>query len=194
MKFRSAVSAMLFVVALVVAPVAAAAAYEADEYEVTVSTTTPAPGQPFTVTVVGPVANPSVTLTVSSPDVPDSAIEIAGTKALTKPTQDGVARFTVTLYEPATYTIVATDADGTVLATLSVTVSADGTGGDGASGGGQAGTGDSGAAGTEGRGTSGGLAVTGAGGALLAVGAVVLVAGGALGLVLSRRARKNAAV
>ena len=72
--------------ALVLAPTAAFG-YGGTDYtdKGTVSDTTPAIGQSFTVTVKGP-ANASVTLTITSnpASIPDSAITIAGTKSLAR--------------------------------------------------------------------------------------------------------------
>jgi LPXTG-motif cell wall-anchored protein len=114
--------------ALVLAPTAAFG-YGATDYtdKGTVSDTTPAIGQSFTVTVQGP-ANESVTLTITSnpASLPDSSITIAGTKSLAKVTNaSGAATFTVTLSAAGSYTIVATDtASGAVLSTQTVTVAA----------------------------------------------------------------------
>ncbi len=116
--------------ALVLAPTAAFG-YGATDYtdKGTVSDTTPAAGQAFTVTIKGP-ANESVTLTITSnpASVPDSSITIAGTKSLTKVANAaGAATFTFTLTQAGTYTIVATNtASGAVLSTQVVTVAAAG--------------------------------------------------------------------
>ncbi|MFC8922584.1 peptidase [Cellulosimicrobium sp. NPDC057127] len=187
MNVRRATTTLLLGAALVAAPAAAATAYEADEYEVGISTTTPAPGQSFSVTVGGPAENPTITLTISSPDVPDGAIAIAGTKSLTKGTTDGFASFTVTLSEPASYTIQATDADGTVLSSQQVVVPADAAGADGDGDGDAAGA--SGATGSSGSAGGSGLAETGADEVLLVSGAALLLAGGATALAVSRRRR-----
>ncbi|OLT52237.1 hypothetical protein [Cellulosimicrobium sp. CUA-896] len=181
---------LLLGAALVATPAAAASAYEADEYEVGISTTTPAPGESFTVTVGGPAENPTITLTVTSPDVPDGAIAIAGTKALTKGTTDGFASFTVTLSEPSSYAIQATDADGTVLSSQQVVVPSDAAGTDGAAGTDDDGDGDAaGASGASGSSSGPGLAETGADEVLLVAGAGLLVAGGVTALAVSRRRR-----
>src|SRR5690606_40661094 len=63
MKLRRAATTLLLAGAIAAAP-AVATAYEADEYEVGVSTTTPSVGQTFTVTVGGPAGNPTITLTI----------------------------------------------------------------------------------------------------------------------------------
>lgn len=183
MKLRRAATTLLLAAALAAAP-AVASAYEADEYEVGVSTATPVVGETFTVTVGGPAGNPTITLTISSPDVPDGAISIAGTKALTKNTTDGFASFAVTLSEPGTYSLVATDADGTVLSSQQIVSvpASDGAGGTGSGGDSADGAGD---------GTSGGLAETGSDDVLLLGGAVLLVAGGATAVLVARSRRRS---
>lgn len=114
--------------ALAIVPTAAFG-YGATDYtdKGTVSDSTPAAGQAFTVTVKGP-ANASVTLTITSnpASLPDSSITIAGTKSLPKTTNaSGVATFTVTRAQSGTFTLVATDtASGAVLSTQTVTVPA----------------------------------------------------------------------
>ncbi|WP_353709358.1 peptidase [Cellulosimicrobium sp. ES-005] len=180
MKLRRAATTLLLAAALAAAP-AVASAYEADEYEVGVSTATPEVGETFTVTVGGPAGNPTITLTISSPDVPDGAISIAGTKALTKDTVDGFASFAVTLSEPGTFSLVATDADGTVLSSQQIVSvpASDGAGGTGSADG-------------AGDGTSGGLAETGSDDVLLLGGAVLLVAGGATAVLVARSRRRSA--
>lgn len=181
MNLRRAATTLLLAAALAAAP-AVAQAYEADDYEVGISTTTPVAGESFTVTVAGPAANPTVTLTISSPDVPDGAISIAGTKALTKSTTDGFASFAVTLSQPGTYSLVATDADGTVLSSQEIVVvsATSGEGTDGAAGDAQEATGASGP----------GLAETGADQVLLVGGALLLVAGGATAVAVARNRRR----
>ena len=180
MKLRRAATTLLLAAALAAAP-AVASAYEADEYEVGVSTATPEVGETFTVTVGGPAGNPTITLTISSPDVPDGAISIAGTKALTKDTVDGFASFAVTLSEPGTFSLVATDADGTVLSSQQIVSvpASDGAGGTGSGG-------------DSADGTSGGLAETGSDDVLLLGGAVLLVAGGATAVLVARSRRRSA--
>src|SRR6478609_1380809 len=183
MNVRRAATTLLLAAALAAAP-AVASAYEADEYEVGISTTTPAPGESFTVTVGGPAGNPTITLTISSPDVPDGAITIAGTKSLTKNTTDGFAAFTVTLSEPGSFALVATDADGTVLSTQQIVVASDAAG-DGSGDG----TGAGAASGSTGGGS--GLAETGANEVVLLTGAGLLVAGGATAFLVSRKRRTS---
>ncbi len=182
MKLRRAVTTLFLAAALAAAP-AVANAYEADEYQVGISTTTPAAGETFTVTVTGPAGNPTITLTISSPDVPDGAISIAGTKALTKSTTDGDASFAVTLSEPGAYSLVATDADGTVLSTQQVVVVS----GSAASG---SGSGSSQSGSSARFGSSSGLAETGGDQVLLVGGAALLVAGGAAAVLVARNRRK----
>ncbi|MFF2266723.1 peptidase [Cellulosimicrobium cellulans] len=183
MKLRRAATTLLLAAALAAAP-AVATAYEADEYEVGVSTTTPVIGETFTVTVGGPAGNPTITLTISSPDVPDGAISIAGTKALTKNTTDGFASFSVTLSEPGTYSLVATDANGTVLSSQQIVAvpASDGSGGTGSGGDSADGAGDA---------TSGGLAETGSDDVMLLGGAALLVAGGAAVVLVARSRRTS---
>jgi len=185
MNVRRAATTLLLAAALAAAP-AVASAYEADEYEVGISTTTPAPGESFTVTVGGPAGNPTITLTISSPDVPDGAITIAGTKSLTKNTTDGFAAFTVTLSEPGSFSLVATDADGTVLSTQQIVVASDAAG-DGSGDG--TGTGAGAASGSTGGGS--GLAETGANEVVLLTGAGLLVAGGATAFLVARKRRTS---
>ncbi|WP_265522567.1 LPXTG cell wall anchor domain-containing protein [Oerskovia flava] len=172
--------------ALILSPVAAQA-YEADDYTVGVSETTPVAGETFTVTIDGPAGNPTIALTVSSDAVPDSAITIAGSRTLVKDTDaNGDATFAVTLTQPATYTIVATDADGTVISTQTVQVlSSSAAGGSGDAGSGAAGSGD--AAGSSGSGSW--LPATGASTVPLAIGAGALVAGGGVLLLMLRKQR-----
>lgn len=126
MKVRHVVAAVTAAAAIALVPTAAFA-YGANDYsnKGTVSTTAPAPGSPFTVTVQGP-PNTSVTLTITSnpSSIPDSAISIAGTKSLAKTTNaSGAATFTVTLAQAGTYTLVVTDTtSGDPLSTQVVTV------------------------------------------------------------------------
>ncbi|WP_444663108.1 peptidase [Cellulomonas sp. CW35] len=120
MRVRRAVASAAIVGALVLSP-SVAFGYGAEDYTDTgtASTTTPAPGQSFTIRVVGP-AGADVTLTItSSANIPDSAIQIAGTKSLTRTTDaSGVAVFTVTLNQAGTFTAVVTDTEsGEVLST-----------------------------------------------------------------------------
>lgn len=177
MKLR--IAAAVVGVGIVISAPAVAAAYPADEYDVATSDTTPAVGDPFTVTVAGPAGNPEITLTISSPSVPDSAIEIAGTRSLTKATAgDGSATFTVTLNADATYSLVATDADGTVLSSQTITAVEEGAAGGGAAAGGEA---DGSAV----------LPRTGAEATAYLAGAGLLVAGGVGAVVYANRRRNS---
>ena len=116
--------------ALVLAP-SAAFGYGATDYSNlgTVSDSTPAVGQSFTVTVQGPGNTPvSLTVTSNPASIPDSAITIAGTRTATKTTNAaGTAVFTVTLSQGGSYTLVAADGvSGAVLSTQTVSVAAAG--------------------------------------------------------------------
>lgn len=162
--------------ALVLAP-SAAFGYGAQDYtnKGTVSDSTPAAGESFSVTVQGP-GNTPVTLTVTSnpASLPDSAITIAGTKTLTKTTSaTGTAVFTVTVTQAGTYTLVAADAaSGAVLSTQSLTVA--------------------GAAGAAG--TTRALPTTGSDALPLGLGAGALVLAGAGAVVVAKRRRGVTAV
>lgn len=120
---RRAIAGLFAAALLVLAPSAAFAApeYSDDDFDLAVSTTNPAPGETFTVSITAP-SGVDVTLTVSSDDVSDDAIQIAGTKSLTKTSVDGQAVFSVTLSEEGTFALVATDAEGNVLETATVVV------------------------------------------------------------------------
>ncbi|GEK21492.1 DUF4175 domain-containing protein [Cellulomonas xylanilytica] len=174
MKIRRTALVAVAAVALALVP-SAAMAYGAQDYtnRGTVSDTTPAAGESFTVTVVGP-AGADVTLTITSnpASIPDSAITIAGTRALTKTTNSaGTAVFTVTLSQAGTYTLVATDtASGAVLSTQAVTV-----------------------AGASAAAPGGNLSSTGSNALPIALGAGALVLVGAGGVVMARRRSADAA-
>jgi LPXTG-motif cell wall-anchored protein len=108
--------------------------------------------------------------------VPDSAIEIAGTQSLTKATDaNGTAVFTVTLWEAATYELVATDADGTVLSVQTITAVEEGAAGDAAA--------DAAGPAT--------LPQTGSDATVYVAGAALLVAGGAAAAVYANRRRNS---
>lgn len=114
--------------ALALAPTAAFGYGAADYSNLgTASTTTPVVGQPVTITVQGPPgANVILTFTTNPASIPDSRIQIAGTRSLTK-TADGAGSivFTATLLEAGTYTGVVTDAvSGEVLSTQTFVVRA----------------------------------------------------------------------
>lgn len=129
-----------------------------------------AQGVPFDITLDGPNENAYFGLSIAAANVPDSAIEIAGSQYLEKPTANGTATFTVTLNEPATYTVVGTAANGEVV--LEETVTA----GTAAAGGGSTG-GDSGAS----------LPDTGSSSTPLMIGAAGLLAVGAGAMTFARR-------
>lgn len=179
MKYRRSAAAVALAAALALAPTAAFA-YGAADYTNTgtVSDTTPAAGESFTVTVQGP-ANTPVTLTITSnpASIPDNAISIAGTRALTKTTSaTGAAVFTVTLSQAGSYTLVVTDSvSGAVLSTQAVTVA-----------GATTGTGTAAAAGN--------LAVTGSDSLPIALGAGALVLLGAGVAVYANKRRQDARV
>lgn len=79
--------------------------------------------------VNGPVDNEFITVNVvsTSDELPESAISIAGTASLKKPTADGSASFEVTMEAGGTYTLVATGDDGDLIDSQVVTVVPDGT-------------------------------------------------------------------
>lgn len=186
---RRLVSLATALIAMVAIPATMASAdtddtYSPDQYSLTVSVTTATVGVPFTVTVTGPADNSSFTLEVSGVD--DSGIEVAG--AQTAATTDGVSNFSVTLPEAGTYPLTATNDDGQVVGTASVTAVAAGDGtGDGTS----AGVVDSQSTTSGG----GGLPVTGATSMpyLLTAGALLLLGGAAL-VVARVRGRSHRAV
>ena len=106
-------AAVIFAIAL--SP-STALAYEGDDSVLVVSDTNPAPGQPFNVQVDAGADSDEATLTVtsqgSSVAADDDDIEIAGTQSLTKPTNAGVAQFTVTIHVAGRYNLVGFDAAG----------------------------------------------------------------------------------
>jgi LPXTG-motif cell wall-anchored protein len=117
------------VAALVLAPAAAASAYEASDFDSTVTATSVTAGQAINYAIDGPEVNDEITVTVtSSPaSIPDSAIAIAGTASLTKATDaNGDAAFAITLSAAGTYTFTAVDAEGDVINTQAVAVAAAG--------------------------------------------------------------------
>ena len=158
-------AAVIFAIAL--SP-SSALAYEGDDSVLVVSDTNPAPGQPFNVQVDAGADSDEATLTVtsqgSSVAADDDDIEIAGTQSLTKPTNAGVARFTVTIHVAGRYNLVGFDAAGNRVGQSVVVV------GDGAAG------------------SGGGLPLTGVDGSTALIGGagLLLVAGG-VALVASRR-------
>ena len=184
-------AAVIFAIAL--SP-SAAVAYEGDDNVLVVSDTNPAPGQPFNVQVDAGADSDEATLTVtsqgSSVAADDDDIEIAGAQSLTKPTNAGVAQFTVTIHVEGRYNLVGFDAAGNRVG-QSVVVVGDGATG---SGGGDEGAGSGAAGASAGSSTGGGLPLTGVDGSTAIIGGagLLLVAGG-VALVASRRRGSQAA-
>ncbi|WP_413452516.1 LPXTG cell wall anchor domain-containing protein [Georgenia phoenicis] len=176
---RRAFAGLLAAALLVFAPTAAFG-YAEDDFDATISTTNPAPGEPFAVTVVAPTGT-DVTLTVSSDAVSDDDIQIAGAKSLTKTAVDGQAVFSVTLSQEAVFQIVATDADGNVIESFQVVVGDGGTAATPVPAPGAGG----GAAGPS-------LPETGATATPLIIGGVVLLLVGGAALFLARRGKVSA--
>lgn len=111
---------------------AANADYTPDE-DITVSDTTPAPGQPFVITVINipqPIA--TVTFTVTGPvGTSLASVATATTASIDKPvTADRTSSVTVTSPNAGTVTVAAVGDDGTDLGTTTVTVAAAGAGDD----------------------------------------------------------------
>lgn len=104
-----------------------AMAYDAPGYGTTLTDSTPASGQAFTVTTDGSVAGQQMTLTITSnpASIGNDKIQVAGTKALAK-TADGSgnASWNVTLTAAGTYTLRVTDPSGALLGDEVVTVAA----------------------------------------------------------------------
>ena len=189
---RAVLVAAAAALALILAPSAAMAAYNAPGFAATVSNPSPAIGQPVTVTLSGAKANEAITLTVSpdSAAVGSGAIRIDGTvtTSLTKNANaSGVASFTVTLGAAGSFTLTFTNAAGAVLSTQTLTAHAVG-GASGGAAGGASGVVPGGASGT---GAGGQLPRTGFEGTGIAVGGGLLVLAGAGAMVLARR-RKTA--
>jgi hypothetical protein len=176
MTISRIVSTLTVAAVLAFVPTAAMGYTGADE-EVVVTETNPEPGEPFTVIVDAGAGSDEATLTITSsnPDVPDSAIEIAGTQSMTKATNaSGVAEFTVTLYAEDSYTLTGYDENGNVVGRTVVVV------GDGVYGDDQAPT-------------PAGLPNVGADGntGLFAGAGALLLAGGGAAMVFSRRRHKQ---
>lgn len=159
---------------LLFVPMAAAQAYPAPAITFTASDATPTVGVPFTVTAsdLGDATEATLTIT-SDASIPDSAIEIAGTQALTKPVTDGTVSFTVTLNEPGAYTLTLTTDVGSTATQVLTAVAADAGGGGG-----------------------GGLPETGTSNALTFAGIALalVVAGGVVLFVMRRRSRETTSV
>ena len=185
-------AAVIFAIAL--SP-SAAVAYEGDDSVLVVSDTNPAPGQPFNVQVDAGADSDEATLTVtsqgSSVATDDDDIEIAGTQSLTKPTNAGVAQFTVTIHVAGRYNLVGFDAAGNRVGQSVVVV---GDGATGSGGGGDEGAGSGAAGSSAGSSSGGGLPLTGVDGSTALIGGagLLLVAGG-VALVASRRRSSQAA-
>ena len=185
-------AAVIFAIAL--SP-SVAVAYEGDDSVLVVSDTNPAPGQPFNVQVDAGADSDEATLTVtsqgSSVATDDDDIEIAGTQSLTKPTNAGVAQFTVTIHVEGRYNLVGFDAAGNRVG-QSVVVVGDGATG---SGGGDEGAGSGAAGASAGSSSGGGLPLTGVDGSTALIGGagLLLVAGGGVALVAARRRSSQAA-
>ena len=113
-------------IALVAMPMAAMA-YEAPGFNTTVSDTTPAIGQAFTLTTMGAVPGETLTCTVTSnpATISNDAITIAGTKALAKVANAaGTVTCTITLTAAGTYTLAVTNAAGALVGDEVVVVAA----------------------------------------------------------------------
>ncbi|GMA30377.1 hypothetical protein [Litorihabitans aurantiacus] len=187
MKRSLAVGAAAF--ALVALP-AAAQAYPAPPANVAVSSTAPAVGEAVTTSASGLELATEATLTVTSAEenIPDSAIQIAGTASLTKPVPGSTVEFSTTHTVDGTYTHKITTDYGHDIPAQVLTVGNPG----GAGGGTGGGTGGGAGSGTGGS-TGGGLAETGASVAGLAGLATGLVAVGAGGTYLVRRGARGRA-
>jgi hypothetical protein len=184
MKIRRTAAVTLTAAALALLP-SAAFGYGAADYSNTgtASTTTPTVGQPFTITVQGPANTPVIiTVTTNPASIPDAAITIAGTKALTKTTSaSGAVSFSVTLSQPGTYTAIITDGvSGEALSTQTFVVPGPAAGGAGS------------AAGTGGSSSRGWLSQTGSDPLPIALGAGALLAAGAGAAVYARQRRQTA--
>lgn len=185
MKRILAVGATLL--ALVALP-AAAQAYPAPPVTVGVSDTSPAVGTTVTISADNLDGATSATLTVTSTpaSIPDSAITIAGTQALTKPVSDGSVSFLFSASQDGIYNAKVTTDNGIDVPLQVITVGDPQIGGTGSGSG-------SGSGSTGGSASTGGLANTGAsvgGLAALAGGLLVVGAGGTY--LVKRGARGNA--
>jgi hypothetical protein len=183
MKIRRTAAVTVTAAALALLP-SAAFGYGAADYTNTgtASTTTPTVGTPFTITVQGPANTPVIiTVTTNPASIPDAAITIAGTKALTKTTSaSGAVAFSVTLAEPGTYTAIITDGvSGEALSTQVFVVPGPAAGG----------TGGGTAAAATGSGSRW-LSETGADALPVALGAGALLVAGAGAAVVARQRRK----
>ncbi|WP_341359214.1 LPXTG cell wall anchor domain-containing protein [Georgenia sp. M64] len=118
--YRRALSTTAATAAILLAPTAAMA-YTGDDYDADVPGSV-AQGVPFDVTLEGPNENALFGLTIASANVPDSAIEIAGSQSLEKATVNGVSVFEVTLREEAVYELTGVNAAGDVVLESEVVV------------------------------------------------------------------------
>jgi LPXTG-motif cell wall-anchored protein len=169
--YRRVLSTAAATAAIILAPTAALA-YVDDDYQADVPGSV-AQGVPFDINLEGPNENALFGLTIASANVPNSAIEIAGSQSLQKNTVNGAATFSVTLHEEAVYSVTAVDAAGETVETAQITVG-DPSDDDAAN------NGDDTASG-------GSLPDTGASSTPLVVGAAALLAAGAGALVFARR-------
>lgn len=161
-------------VALILAPTVAMA-YNAPGYGCFLTDWTPANGHATTEHCSHGHKYEAVTLTTTSnpASISSNAIQIAGTKSLTKTSNaSGAVDFTVTLTGAGTYALTVTNASGAVLSAQTVTVAA---------------------AGAAAPAAIGGLSRTGFDGMPIALGGGALVLLGA-GAVLVARRRKSAQV
>ncbi|TGO05796.1 hypothetical protein [Serinibacter arcticus] len=186
MKRILAVGATLL--ALVALP-AAAQAYPAPPVAAAVSDPSPAVGETISITADGLVGAETATLTVvSTPaSIPDSAITIAGTAALTKDVVNESVTFAFSASQDGIYTATITTDNGLTIPAQVITVGNPQIGGGTGSGSG------SGSGSTGGSASTGGLANTGAsvgGLAALAGGLLVVGAGGTY--LVKRGSRSNA--
>jgi len=110
---------------------AANADYTPDD-NVTVSDSTPAPGQTIVITITG-IADgiPWVTFSTTDAGVTlSSIVPTAVTSSVQKDVVDGTASANFVAAEPGNYTVTVTDPDGNVLETVGITVAAAGAGDD----------------------------------------------------------------
>lgn len=175
--------------ALVLAPTAAMA-YDAPGFQSQLSDTTPATGTPFSFDIAGneDIAGETVVLTVTTnpASIPNSAIQIAGTKSASKVANaNGDVKFSVTLTEAGTYNAVATVGDVTI-ATQDFGVAAAASATSNSASSNAASSGKAVASGKA-------LAETGFDGAGLATGAGALVLAGAGAVMIAKR-RQSAAI
>jgi len=100
--------------------------YEAPGIDTIVTDATPMVGEETRVTITGAEPSSEVTLTVTSnpASLPVDAIEVAGTRSFSKSADpSGAVDFRVTFTESAVYNAAATDASGSLLGDLVLTVS-----------------------------------------------------------------------